>query len=53
LTRRSLLAAAGLTGVAAASGTGLDGAGSTTNGSTTVPWTPNNSTKNQWTSTTA
>ena len=30
-------------------GTALDGSGSTTVGSTTVLWTPNSSTNNEWT----
>ena len=30
-------------------GTALDGAGNSTVGSTTVLWTPNGSTNNQWT----
>ena len=31
------------------SGTALDGAGNTTVGSTTILWTPNSSTNNEWT----
>ena len=30
-------------------GTALDGAGSTNSGATTVMWTPNSSTNNEWT----